>query len=143
MITNPAEEYFGQGKWGWDGSVWRKLPLLWGYSGLIGEDLSETNLDAGVNVLNGTAVPAGEIWVVTAVSMKYIGAGGTDMHAYTIGTPGTAFLQSIYTIVSDQWYNARVHVILAQGDYIRGTIGGAILGDDFHVWYSGYKMNID
>ena len=67
-ITNPAEQHFERGAWGFDGTLWRKLPMLWGFTeGWVGE-ASNASAAAGTNFLELAAVPAGEVWTAYVVS---------------------------------------------------------------------------
>lgn len=141
-ITDPTEAYFKDGTWGWDGSLWRKLPLVWGYSALAGEALSNTNLGAGTNYLNGTAVSAGEVLVVRQVSLRYIGTVPTLIECQSFGTLGYPVLLHQPSPVSTQWYYEPCFEILVAGDYMRAYVAGATAGNNFYFRYSGYKMKI-
>ncbi len=61
-ITNPAEEYFKDGLWGWDGSVWRKLPMLWGYSDRWAEVQDHDMTSDATYSFDTVAVPAGYVY---------------------------------------------------------------------------------
>jgi len=63
-ITNPAEEYFKDGTWGWDGTQWRKLNLLWGFYDRICERIAVADATAGTNDLIHTIIPSGQVWIL-------------------------------------------------------------------------------
>lgn len=142
MITNPKEPYFKDGIWGWDGSVWRKLPMVWGYSELAGEDLKNTNLPAGLSVLEGTAVGTGEVMVVAQVEFFYLGTAPDRIDCRAYGTPGTPILLARASPVPGDYYYTHCFQILAEGHTMRATVKGATAGDAFYFRYSGYKMKI-
>lgn len=113
---------------------------LIGYGGLIGENLSDTSLDAGTNSLIGTAVPAGEVHVVTQVAVLYTGTVPTKVLIAPVGTPGTPVYLEQWSPASGQWYYSSINVLLQEGDYIGCTVTGATAGDDLFFRYSGYKF---
>lgn len=64
--TSPAD--LTPGIEGWDGAAWRKLALLWGYSDVWSEVQSGTATGEGDATATTSAVPAGYIFVLQAVS---------------------------------------------------------------------------
>jgi len=141
-ITNPAEAFFKDGQWTWDGSVWRKQPLLFGFSELAGEILAAGSLAAGTNVLAGAAGAAGEIAIVRQVAVRYVGTPPTSLQVLSVGTPGTPPVLAEYSVVSNTWYCARCFLVLEEGDYLTAVTAGATAGDALYFRYSGYKMSI-
>ena len=68
-ITNPTEEYFKDGIWGWDGSQWRKIGIPFNYSADFYEDLS--GIASSTFYMESTSTtPAGEIRVILAASLR-------------------------------------------------------------------------
>lgn len=111
-----------------------------GYGGVIGENVSDENLSSGNSNLDTTAVPSDEVYVVTAISAKYVGTSPTLINAYTSGTPGTPTLLFKTSPTSGTWYHEKVFVVLAEGDKIRCRVEGATAGDDLFFRYVGYKF---
>lgn len=141
-ITNPAEAFFKDGIWGFDGTVWRKLPLVWGYSDRYAQLASNTNLPAGTSDVDGSTVPSSEVWVVTGMCITvasatitqirfafYNGSDRVDVHA--IDDPVNVF--------PNGWAG---QLILKTGDCARARVYTATAGDDcwLNVW--GYKMKV-
>lgn len=141
-VTQTAAADLTPGVCGWRGDSWYKLPMLWGYSGLAGQDLEDTNLSADTNYLIGATVDPGELLVVLHVSVVYVGTVPTEVRVFTSGTPGTPILLTKLTPTSGVWYSERCHAILAAGDHIRAEVYGATATDDFYFRYSGYTMKI-
>ena len=128
--------------YGWDGAAWRKLPLLWGYSDIAGEDLADTNLSVGMNTLYGAIVPAGEIIIVRQISMQYTGTPPTKLYSRASGTPGSPVLLYQDSPASTTWYVTTCFQLLEPGDRLTGTVEGATATDNLLFYYSGYKMKI-
>lgn len=141
-ITDPTKPYFNKGKWTWDGSEWRRQPLLFGFSEVAGESLSDTNIGAGTNNLDGAAVAAGEVMVVQQVSCRYDGTVPSSMLVIPSGTPSAVVVLFETTIVSASWYLASCFLVLEAGDFMRVTVHGATAGDDLYFRYAGFKMSI-
>lgn len=141
-ITNPGEPYFKDGQWTWDGSVWRKQPLLFGFSELAGEDLSDTDLPAGDSYLQSTVVPAGELLIVRQLAARYDGTSPNRIFVTPYLTPGTPILLIQHSPTSGVWYIERCFVVLEGNDSLRCFVDDATAGDTLFFRYSGYTMSI-
>jgi hypothetical protein len=140
--TDPTEAYFDKGLWGWDLTRWRKLPLVWGYSDRKSYVFYSDNLASGSSYVNGAAVPAGEVWVMTIASMQYIGTAPTSLRLDAIlgGQPVVLLYQtSVVSLVPYSWAG---EVVLKEADYLRGEVVGATAGDDCYVRAGGYIMKV-
>lgn len=141
-ITDPAEAYFKDGQWGWDGTQWRKLPLVFGYSGLLGILVSDTDLAAGSVHLPTSTVPAGYLWIVTNINMRYIGTPPTRMTiTMKVNGLGCDLLRQLAP-VSDTMYSAQGWWICGFDDYLDLYIVGATATDDAHMYVTGFTMAI-
>ena len=115
--------------------------IPFGYNNRYAEEVSNLNAAAGWNDLLGTAVPAGEVWVVTAIAgvnsnracTIQIGARGGTIDVYAISTTSAGALL---------WVAAAPQLILKEGDKIVGSFGGCTAGDDIYLRASGYKMKV-
>ena len=128
---------------GWVNGAWQKNPLMFGYSGTAKNEVNDTALAAGNNNLDGAAVPAGEIWVITNVAFRYNGTvtGVTlTANAQMDGTAYQIFGQN--PPVSNVWYDRQTYVVLNEGDYIWLSITGATLNDDAHLRMFGFKVEV-
>jgi len=141
--TNPSEEHFHRGLWGYDGSVWRKLHLLFGFGGIVEESLSYTNLDAGSNWLYGTYVPAGELWIIQNAMISYQGTAPTWLEILAAGLGGTITLLAVDSPAVNRGYPWGGNCILQEGDQMAGKVSGATAGDNMYLRYAGYKMKIE
>jgi len=140
--TDPAETYFDKGLWGYDGTVWRKLPLLWGYTDRLAERAFNLDAAAGANTLSLDAVPAGEVWSVSLLTVVnwtsavssitvQLFEGAND---YYLGLRGaTAAVVSV---------EIQGPVIAKAGDILRVNMGGCTLHDVLAFYVNGYKMAV-
>jgi len=141
-ITNPAEEYFKDGLWGWDGSQWRKLGLLFGYYDRWVERQRETNAAAGQNSLQTDAVPAGYIYILDAIVTMNLNKAVT--HLKRVVGDGIEVELSIATAVPTATHDTLfpISIVLKPGDYVKVYFLACDAGDDLFLEVWGYKMKI-
>ena len=140
--TDPAEQYFGRGGWGWDGTAWRKQPLIFGYTDRWAEEKFTLTAAAGVNLLTTTAVPAGYIYrvdMVTGVDLN----NAVSIGFYALGA-GVAVTFAAYEAMAAGIIKVvfPVGIWLAAGDTLSCAFSGCTLNDDlyFRVW--GVQMAV-
>jgi hypothetical protein len=97
-------------------------------------------LSAGVNVLNTTAVPSGEVHIITHIGLYYSGTVPGSIEAYGMGTLSAATLFQKKSPTSTVWYNEAIWIPLAHNDYMRMGIYDATAGDTARFRIAGYKM---
>ena len=141
-ITNPTEEYFKDGLWGWDGTQWRKLSLLFGYSGPYSESPSNTNLPAGDSNLAGSTVPAGEVWVVQGMMGEVISSTCTELRFGFWNGAAIIICKQVLAPVSGQLYDYQGMLILAAGYYPLILLYDMTAGDYAYLNIWGYKMKV-
>jgi hypothetical protein len=141
-ITNPTEEYFKDGIWGHDGTRWRKLNLVWGYYDRLCEQQANLNAAAGVNFLNHTAVPVGEVWVVTGASAVDSNTATLIQLGMTCGAAAPVVF-SYGTPVAGTWVaTPAANYVLKAGDLMWTLFVACALNDDIYSNIWGYKMRI-
>jgi len=141
-ITNPTEEYFKDGGWGWDGTRWRKLALVWGYTDRLAVRVDHTKVGAGDYAMDFAAVPAGEIWVLntvvsrnsaTASQQEYLLSDTVTFYPiFAYGTPApNVFRMSGY-----------LQFVMRAGDGVRIWFRACTNADVLtgEIW--GYKMSV-
>ncbi len=128
---------------GWISGAWQKNPLLLGYSGVVGENVEDFNLLGGNPAVDSTAVPVGEIHVITHIAIRYDGTIPTEIFAQLVqaGTAITLFQQ--IAPVSGLYYDRQGHYFLAPGDFLRMLIIGATAGNDAFMRIAGHRVDID
>jgi hypothetical protein len=140
--TNPSEVYFDKGLWGFDGTQWRRLNLLFGYYDRYVENLGNTNAPSGTYTKNGTSVPSGQIWVVNCIGFVnatgargqvalVVVAGGVTCYLKTNPTPTTG----VPDIVTGNF-------VLKSGDYVLVQQYSVVSGDYLIAYALGYKMKV-
>jgi len=140
--TNPGEQYFGRGGWGWDGTQWRKNALLWGYTDRYADSDSDLSAAAGTNVLSLTSVPAGEVWRVASIA-AFDGSSNITTLILSLGLGGTThYLASQPITAAGQLVLWTGDVTLKEGDSIVATFYGCVLNDDLFLSACGYKMDV-
>ncbi len=129
---------------GWVSAAWQKDPLRIGYSGVIRGFFSNTALAAGTNNIDGTAVPAGEIWRLDNISVSYIGTvTNVRLYAILLSSAVEYLLYEQQPPVSIQEYDRQGNWILEPGEKIRLKVVGATLNDDAFLQYVGMRIDID
>jgi len=111
-----------------------------GFSGIVEEALINTNLAAGANALNGSTVPAGEVWKVTAATIHYSGTPPSELLIMAVGLAEELVIFHEPSPVSGTWYFWGGEIYLQSGDYMCGVVTGATAGDDLRFRYAGIKM---
>jgi hypothetical protein len=141
-ITNPAEKYFKDGLWTFDGTVWRPQNQLFAYRDSYWQQVSNLSPGAGIITLNGTAVPAGEVWVVTNMYAR-----NDTTATSTVALLVTDTVTNFY--VDDSLYYALPRSLRWSGQAVlkatwlaRAIFSGVVAGDDLYAWFSGYKFKI-
>ena len=141
-ITNPTEEYFKDGTWGWDGTAWRKLNLLWGYYDRILDSVLVADATAGSNVLTFTTVPVGQVWIYTTISALNSDTNPSviDVNMYS----PTLLVRLMEWVLPGANVTVQIsgQFILKAGDTLKVVIGGCTLNDNLYAWAGGYKMKV-
>lgn len=114
------------------------------YTDVVYEGVSNTSLSAGSNNIDSTAVPAGEVHVITNISVSYTGTvSGVSLRAtlFESGVGGYVVFQED-SISSTYWYDRQGNWVLPAGDYVRLVVSGATLNDDAYLRITGYKFSV-
>lgn len=141
-ITNPAEEYFKDGGWGWDGSVWRKLPLVWGYSGVYGQSKTDIDVDAGDVSKAFTTVPIDEVWVVT-IFVGWSDQANLEAIEFYLhdGAAYRLVCRKLYT-TAGVTVGVLAPLYVPPEGILKVTFVDCAAGDDVYSTVAGYKMKI-
>ena len=127
---------------GWVNGGWKKDPIQFGFSGVATQAFSNTNLSAGNNSIDGSAVPAGEIWIITNVVLIYFGTVTRIFARSKIGgSYFTIFAEE--TPVTGKRYDRSGWWVFDSGDCINMATEGATVGDDIYLEMIGFRVDID
>jgi len=142
-ITDPTEAYFKDGGWGWDLTRWRKLALLFGYTDRWAENLGTAAAPGGTYTGAGTAVPAGYVYVLQALSIaNNTGARGMS-RVWIRSATYFCFLGCVATPAQYEPCYFSGAIVLKEGDYAVVQQADAVAGDVIYAAAVGYKMKIN
>jgi hypothetical protein len=129
---------------GYISGAWQKNPLAFGLSAAVYRTWSSTTLAAGDNTLNDSAVPAGEVWVITNMAARYVGTFATVHLRLVIVNGGVGYVQfEIDPPHNDHIEGQQGWWVLFPGDNLRLFITGATLNDDAFAYATGFRVDID
>lgn len=114
---------------------------IFAFESIVEEALSNSNLVAGINTLNGTPVGAGKVVLITAAAIVYVGTVPTRIRINASGLAVTLCLLDQPSPASGQYYPLHCAVYLQAGDYMQGEVKGATAGDDLYFRYAGVQMD--
>jgi len=141
-ITDPTEEYFKDGLWGWDGTQWRKAGLPLWYRGQVTEQEVNTNAAAGANTLTGSTVPADEVWIIQIIEAIDLNTTLAELEIRWNAGGVWLTLASETSVVANHWIIIFPQIILAPGNYLTAYFNGCTAGDDLYLRYAGYKVKL-
>lgn len=129
--------------YGWIDAAFHKDPLRFGYSGDQTEQVFVPNATAGTNVLEGSAVPAGEFWIVQVIaSTNASSAHGRDQIYVRVNGQATFLLDEADKGIND-WTTWTGAVVLSAGDKVGCQQTLCILNDDLYLRYHAVRVDID
>ncbi len=124
--------------------AWQKNPLMFGYSGHLGQVVQNLALAAGQNFLDLATPPAGRLYVYTNFSIKYTGTvAGVSLGLQLIDAVTGTFIDYVTPPASGIWYITQGMWPVLNPHVIRLNIQGATLNDDGEIRASGYYMDLN
>jgi len=141
-IGDPSQYYFKDGLWTFDGSVWRPQSQLFGVRSGYHEAPENGDAASGTNYVNGSTVPAGEIWVVTAIAAVNFGTAACviKLHAGPSGSE-IQMDQTDYYTPTRAVFRA-LWLPLIAGDRARAEFQGCTLHDRVVLELHGFKFKV-
>lgn len=130
------------GEYGWIGGAWQKQPLLLGYSGDKTQNAT-ASASTGTNTLNGDSVPAGEIWIVQAISANEATNAPSSLELQVVvnGIAIPLFTETVFA--AGKFSNWSGEVVLSEGDNVRAVYGGSTSGNALSLRYHAVRIDID
>jgi len=139
-ITDPGQEYFKGGAWGWNGSRWHKNPIQLGFAEIYREHVEELSAVASTDDLQSSVVPGSELWVITNIAAYDV---NTDITAIELlvrdGVSWYGLMRYMPTAAGD-WLQWSGRLLLGPGEWIYALFTGTVAGDDIMMNLHGYKM---
>jgi hypothetical protein len=131
------------GPHGWINGAWQKNPVSFGASAALGRSWSTIALPAGNSFVADSAVPAGEIWVITHQTAWVVSATITRMRFF-LNISGVNFETWVQiTPGSDVRYDRQGWWVLFPGDFMQLRVESATLNDDASAVAAGFRVDID
>jgi len=127
---------------GWDGSAWHKLPMMFGWSDTYAEQISSLTMPAGNSSLNGSIVPAGEVWVVNGLSVAVTSTSCTNIIVVYAIVGANLVLGEQFAPVNGRYYLFTPGFVMKAGQYAYARFYGMTLNDNAFVNLWGYKMKV-
>jgi hypothetical protein len=141
-ITDPAQKYFKDGLWTFDGTVWRPQNQLYAYRTVWREAWYDLNAAAGTNTHNFGTVPAGEVWVLEGLHLRNVVTAASFCSVALIGVGATVNIG--YTAYATVTRELLIHcsITLAPTEYVQAGFLSCALNDDILADVWGHKFKI-
>jgi hypothetical protein len=129
--------------YGYIDSSWQKQAMLWGYTDRLAERLTHTKVGAGTYNMDFTAVPAGYVFVVTAIS-SYNSATQVSQE-FMLRINAVSYPCYPYKTPAANAWNVTepMHLTLKADDKVRITFRACVDSDILIGIIFGYKMKVD
>ena len=112
-----------------------------GFKAIVEEMYSNTNLGAGTQTVNGTAVPSGEIWKITRFAY-YVNSGSINkVQIYVSGLATAMILLTDNAPTMNDWVPDQSEIYMQEDDYMVIKVWGATAGDDAYLEYAGHSFS--
>lgn len=110
------------------------------FADVLRDTVENLNAIAGLNNLDSTKVPAGELWVITSI-VAYVNPAGCTQIWLTTLTGGVMYpVDVVLTPAAFQPAKFSGFLPLVPGEGIRAQFYGCTIGDDIRLRLNGYKM---
>jgi len=163
-ITDPSEEYFKDGLWGWastaweklvssggrlftalhgwDGSAWRKLPIVWGYSDRWAEAVDATATGAGNASANTDPVSDGYVHVLQGFHVNHDAVAAHEISVYVLCSGIVFRLYHNLTFAPDVYHIGFCQVTMKKDDTVNVFLRAPGDGKTVELSVIGYKMKV-
>ena len=102
---------------------------------------SNTNAASGYNLLAGTAVPAGEIWVINEIAVCNNKHACTSIQMNTKDSTHDYTMRSIIGTTTGIWDYYQGYLVMTAGWYIGGHFNGCTAGDAIYLAILGFMVD--
>jgi len=127
---------------GWDGSAWRKLPLVWGYSDRWVEYVTSTASGGGNASVDSAAVDTGLVHVLQFCAVRHNAGANKHVEAYLKSLTEYIPLFQDLAAVTDTWYPFTVNGVLKATDRVSAIVVAPGDGKAIYLRMWGYKMKV-
>lgn len=141
-VLSPSDYYFKDGLWTYDGSVWRPQNQLLAYRDTLRLVYSNNDAAAGAVTYDFTAVPAGEVHVITTAYL-YDATTATVGCEFDVVSSGTAYpITTTYYDTVKQTLHYVGSLVIKAGENLRAGFYSCVLHDVLRAFIHGYKFKI-
>jgi len=142
-VAFPAASAGLVGEHGYIAGAWQKSPLSFGASGSVSRAFENTGIPTAIYNLDDTAVPAGEMWIITNMAIQYAGTPPTLIAAQIVSGAVVASLYMLRPPIPLQFYDRQGWWVMFPGDFLRCVVYGATVGDDLYMQAWGFRLDTD
>lgn len=139
---SPLSSIQAQG-YGWDLTAWRKLPMLFGYSGVVRQYGVATSTGAGTYRVVCTAVPTGWLYVMEGF---IVAQTDTVNRGIKIGVyNGTSYYgtTTVPVAVPSGWYGHPIHMVMKEDEQFYAECYFSAAGKVLSLFGVGYSMKVN
>jgi len=97
---------------------------------------------AGSNALNGSVVPADELWVVTTMVAYNVNTDPSEIYLGLNDGATNHLVERVLAPGVDTPVVWSGHMYMQQGDRAKAYFGGCTANDDLYAFFQGYKMEV-
>jgi hypothetical protein len=108
---------------------------------IVEQEVYKADLSGASPQVAGTAVGAGKLWVITAVSFLFRSTTVTRVTLGATGLASTLILLDQASPTANHWYTWTGKIILQVADYMSLDFTGGSGADDAWLRYAGYQMD--
>ena len=163
-ITDPSEEYFKDGLWGWastvweklvsssgllhtgshgwDGSAWQKLGMVWGFSSQYAEREYNHTHAAGTVALTFSTCPVGVVRVVLGLGAYNDGSISSAVYLYHNVSGANRRVWCKLLPPKNEVVGIPAPLILVNPDYLYVSFSGTDEDDNCDAFAWGYDMSL-
>lgn len=141
-ITDPAQKYFKDGHWTFDGTVWRPQNQLIAYRNVV--RLSAVNADAaaGTVFLDCAVVAAGTVHAITNINSVDNTSALTQLRLYVKSGGGYYYLRQALAPPAGAYTTWDGEIVIKTGENIGAQFIGVVLHDVLVITVNGYEFLI-
>jgi len=140
--TDPALPTFKGGTHGWDGTQWRKLPLVWGYTDRLAKLITHRMIEDATYWMEVYKCPAATVAVINITASVNASSTTTQQHWLYNGVD-SLMIKVFSSPGAGTWcLNDNINYVLKTGDKLLIQFLAAAQDDDLwgEIW--GYEMAI-
>lgn len=146
-ITLPVEEQspltnIEARGYGWDGSNWRKNPMIWGYSDTISQYGEGTAAAAAIIRAFCATPPAGQVYVYQGYNAMH--NDGVNRSIFIGVYNGVSYygVKVYQTAVSGSWYGDPLEIVVKNGEQLYAQAYLGTIGSKVFFYSRGYLMKV-